>query len=118
MTPYLLAEIWRRRRLAGAIASTCLGVIFAVTMLASQVIPTSASPDVFYLHNGSTAAWYNATWLYRRPITITSSQAPGSTNFSSFPVLIDTTDTAWKDTGNGGKVSQADGGGVLFTLAE
>ena len=118
MIPYLFAAIWRRRRLAGAIASTCLGVIFAVTMLASQVIPTSASPDVFYLHNGSTAAWYNATWLYRRPITIQSSQVPGSTNFSSFPVLIDSTQADWRDTTNGGKVSQADGGDILFTLSD
>jgi cellulose synthase/poly-beta-1,6-N-acetylglucosamine synthase-like glycosyltransferase len=49
--PLFWSVIWRRRRLAGAIASTCLGVIFAVTLLASQIIPTTAAPDTFYLHD-------------------------------------------------------------------
>ncbi|MGH2619584.1 MAG: DUF2341 domain-containing protein, partial [Anaerolineales bacterium] len=118
LIPFLMAAIWRRKRLAGSLASVSLGAIIAISILAGQVLPTTAAPDIFYLHNGATAAWYNATWLYRKPITIQSSQVPGSSNFSYFPVLINATDTAWKDTTNGGKVQQPDGGDILFTLSD
>ena len=50
LVPFLMAAIWRRRRMAGNIASIALGVIVAISLLAGQVTPTTAAPDVFYLH--------------------------------------------------------------------
>ena len=50
LIPFLMSAIWRRRRLAGNIASIALGAIVAISMLAGQVVPTTAAPDVFYLH--------------------------------------------------------------------
>ena len=50
LVPFLMAAIWRRRRMAGNIASIALGAIVAISLLAGQVTPTTAAPDVFYLH--------------------------------------------------------------------
>ena len=50
LIPFLMSAIWRRRRLAGNIATVFLGAIVAVALLANQVTPTTAAPDVFYLH--------------------------------------------------------------------
>lgn len=51
-------------------------------------------------------------WPHRKKITI---YPTGLTNQSNFPVLINTRDSAWKDTTNGGRVAQSDGGDILFT---
>jgi MSHA biogenesis protein MshQ len=59
------------------------------------------------------ANWYNEDWLYRKQITINSSQVSG--NLTNFPVLVNRTDPDWRDTANGGNVGQSDGGDILFT---
>ena len=60
-------------------------------------------------------AWYSGD--YRKKITIDSTKVP-NTNQLNFPVLINTTDIAWKDTANGGKVAQSDGGDIVFTSSD
>ena len=54
-TPLLMSAIWRRRKLAGSIATVLLGAVIAISMLAGQVVPTTAAPDVFYLHTDPTS---------------------------------------------------------------
>jgi hypothetical protein len=55
LIPFLMSAIWRRRRLAGNIATVALGAIVAISLLAGQVTPTTAAPDVFYLHTDPTS---------------------------------------------------------------
>ena len=55
LVPYLMAAIWRRRRLAGSLASLFVGAILAISLAANQVMPVSAAPDTFYLHNTATS---------------------------------------------------------------
>ncbi|MBA7607392.1 hypothetical protein ES703_14551 [subsurface metagenome] len=37
---------------------------------------------------------------------------------TNFPVLISRTDADWRDTSNGGRVGQSDGGDILFTFSD
>lgn len=63
-------------------------------------------------------SWYNTGWGYRKKITIDASQVAGSSDFTNFPVLINTTDTAWKSTANSGHVASATGNDILFTASD
>jgi len=58
-------------------------------------------------------AWYNASWGYRKKITIDHTKVAGDE--TDFPVLISTTDDDFKDVGNGGHVGKSDGIDILFT---
>ena len=60
-------------------------------------------------------SWSHPAWPYRSSITIDNSQVSGSSNLTDFPVLINTTNTDWRTTANGGYVAQSDGGDILFT---
>ncbi|MGH2621717.1 MAG: DUF2341 domain-containing protein, partial [Anaerolineales bacterium] len=117
--PIITALATERRRMATRLISVILALFLALAVLASQVIPVTANPDSFYLHatDTGTAGWYSPDWQYRRKITIQDAQVSGSSNFSYFPVLISSTDLTLRDTGNGGKVSQSDGGDIVFTAA-
>lgn len=66
----------------------------------------------------TTTNWYDTDWGYRKKITIDASKVSGASSFFSFPVLINTTDTDWKDTTNGGNVGKSDGGDILFTASD
>lgn len=73
-----------------------------------------------YKPNKAEAAWYKTggTWTYRKSITIDYTKVPdtdSSNGETNFPVLMDFTDTDFKDAGNGGGVAQTDGGDILFT---
>jgi hypothetical protein len=61
-------------------------------------------------------SWFNSNWLYRKHLRIDSSRVAG--NLTNFPVLINTTDLDWRDSGNSGHVAQADGGDILFTAGD
>ncbi|OGY16723.1 MAG: hypothetical protein A2785_01105 [Candidatus Chisholmbacteria bacterium RIFCSPHIGHO2_01_FULL_49_18] len=92
-----------------------IGRSFLVGLLISTVLLNYLSyfaPNPVYAY---TAAWYNQDWGYRKPIIIDDAQVIGTADLSYFPVLINRTDTDWKDTGNGGHVGQSDGGDILFT---
>ena len=65
---------------------------------------------------GQSVNWASG-WNYRKAITIQAAQVSGSANHTNFPVLIDQIDTDWRDTVNGGKVAQTDGGDIRFTSA-
>lgn len=56
-------------------------------------------------------------WAYCRKITIYSSKVP-NTDQSNFPVLINATDSVWRDTAHGGHVAQSDAGDILFTSSD
>lgn len=64
------------------------------------------------------AAWYNASWAYRRPIVIDHTKVATSSAFSNFPVLISATDNEFKYTSFGGKVGKTDGTDILFTSSD
>ncbi len=54
-------------------------------------------------------------WGYSRNITIDHNKVNGSTNLSSFPLLLNLSGDWLKTTANGGNVNQSDGGDVVFT---
>ncbi|NOZ68902.1 MAG: DUF2341 domain-containing protein [Deferribacteres bacterium] len=64
----------------------------------------------------ASAAWYDPGWGYRKKITVQAGRVPGT--LSDFPMLINSTDPDWRDTANGGKVGQPDGGDILFTSSD
>ena len=106
--PQTLSGFGRRQRRR-------VGRSFLVGLLISTVFLNYLSyftPNPVYAYS---AAWYNQDWGYRKPIIIDDAQVTGSGDLSYFPVLINRTDTDWKDTGNGGHVGQSDGGDILFT---
>ncbi|MCK4692727.1 MAG: DUF2341 domain-containing protein, partial [Anaerolineales bacterium] len=118
LIPIVTALLTKKRRLTLRLMSIVVSLIFALSLLSQQVLPVSADPDVFYLHDtdlGSGADWYDTDWGYRNKITIDNTKVSGTADFSYFPVLVSMTESEWADTSNGGKVIQADGGDILFT---
>jgi biopolymer transport protein ExbB len=66
----------------------------------------------------ASASWYSPNWLYRTQITLNHTQVASSTATlnTNFPVLISTTTTALKFTGQiGGHVASSTGGDIIFT---
>ncbi|HEX9895911.1 MAG TPA: hypothetical protein VGA78_18410, partial [Gemmatimonadales bacterium] len=112
LVPYLMAAIWRRRRLAGGIASLLLGAILAISLAANQVIPTTAAPDVFYLHDT-----FTGTGIAHQE-TLTTAQITESSY--SLPAVAGGTDQLYLVSvaiyGTGITVSSISGGGLTWTL--
>jgi hypothetical protein len=63
-------------------------------------------------------AWYNASWLYRKKLTLDYTQVSGTADLSSFPVLVSYTDASLKTTANGGHVANANGYDIIFTASD
>ena len=59
--------------------------------------------------------WFDASWDYRRKITILSSQISGTEQHRFFPVLISENSTTLRGPDHEGHVGQSDGGDILFT---
>ena len=59
------------------------------------------------------ASWYDASWAYRKPITIDHARVSGGTDLTDFPVLIDLSADADLAAG-----AQANGNDILFTSAD
>lgn len=76
----------------------------------AEVASTSGQIQVAYQEG-----WYDGAWKYRKAITIDADQVSGTQVLTNFPVLISTTDTDWRTTGNGGYAEQSDGGDFFFT---
>jgi len=90
-----------------------------------------SSPSTFYAYGalgiqqsspstnvgGAGSAWYNASWLYRKSITIdhTKLSTTATSTFSNYPLLFSVTDSDLKSTGNGGKQASSTGVDILFT---
>ena len=62
--------------------------------------------------------WYHSDWSYRKSLTVDAGKVAGSGSHGSFPILVKRTDGNWKTTGNGGHVSQSDGGDIVFTAGD
>lgn len=67
--------------------------------------------------NQQVLGWYDSDWLYRKRIDVDNALVPDTDDdeLLEFPLLINSTDTDWRDTANGGFVGQADGGDFFFT---
>lgn len=74
--------------------------IYSVSYSSLKVIDTTANVDFnqgsilqAYVtsESGIQADWYDANWLYRKPLTVNSSQVSGSSDLTDFPVLINFT---------------------------
>ncbi len=63
------------------------------------------------------AGWVSG-YTYRKTITIDADQVSGSTDFSNFPMLFSVTDPSLKTLANGGRVRNASGFDIIFTLAD
>ncbi|MDP3963362.1 MAG: DUF2341 domain-containing protein [bacterium] len=80
----------------------------------------SAWPQVFRMppkvEKAEAGGWYDAAWQYRQKITIDTSKVAGAA--TSFPVLVNRTDTALKSTDWGGHMGTATGAEILFTAGD
>jgi hypothetical protein len=113
LIPIVMNLFMKKRRLAMRLASFAISLVAVLAILGQQVLPTSAAPDVFYLHDNDTpsgVSWYNVDWSYRKKITIYASQVSGDLDY--FPVLINQS-----SDGELAANAQADGGDILFTSA-
>jgi hypothetical protein len=63
----------------------------------------------------ATGSWYNSNWGYRKAIVIDNTKVSGSVDLTNFVALVSATSTDWKSVSNGGNVTQADGGDIVFT---
>lgn len=93
------------------LVNVALVLALLLVLIAMPVVTLWSQPA--YANPG----WYNTSWSYRKKITIDHTKVP-NTNQTNFPVLINRTDTDWKDTANGGHVGQSDGGDILFTSSD
>ncbi|UCF61272.1 MAG: DUF2341 domain-containing protein, partial [Anaerolineaceae bacterium] len=109
LIPIVTGLLTKKRRLTIRLMGILVSIIFTISILSQQVLPTTAAPDTFYLHDTDAGgAWYNPDWSYRKKITIYSSQVSADLNY--FPVLINqSSDTELAAS------AQADGGDILFT---
>ena len=74
-------------------------------------------PIQFGSGTAGTTNWGLDAWSNRTKITIDADQVATTTQ-TDFPVLINTTNSNWKYTDYEGKVGQADGGDIVFTMAD
>jgi hypothetical protein len=111
LIPVVMNLFMKKRRLAMRLASFAISLVAVLGILGQQVLPTSAAPDVFYLHDTvADSTWYDTDWSYRKKITIYASQVSADLNY--FPVLINqSSDTELAAS------AQTDGGDILFTSA-
>lgn len=58
--------------------------------------------------------WYNTSYLHKKLITIDHTKVSGTSDLSSFPVLISRIDTDLKTVGNGGSVQSSSGFDIIF----
>jgi hypothetical protein len=66
---------------------------------------------------GSTStAWYNASWLYRKTITIDNTKV--AETLTNFPVLVAVTSTDLRYTASGGHVASSLGYDILITSSD
>jgi len=75
----------------------------------------------WFLVTPAYAGWYSGgagAYQYRKLITIDKTKVSGSGTLPNFPLLISSTDTDLKTTGNGGKVTDADGDDIIFTSSD
>jgi hypothetical protein len=93
LVPYLMSAIWRRRRLAGKITTVLLGTIIAITLVANQVTPATAAPDVFYLHSNATSGLTPAGEY----MNITEGSSATTKSFSSTGSTYWYADASWPD---------------------
>jgi YD repeat-containing protein len=97
----------------GTVYSAPLAVPSATTIKAiayKSGLPDSSVTAGTYSFPASGPAWYNSSWTYRKPITISHSNVSGSSNLTNFPVLISlTSDTDLQAH------AQANGNDILFT---
>lgn len=61
---------------------------------------------------GTLDPWYSSSWLYRKSITIDETKVTGSSDLTSFPVLVDLTDSNLQAN------AQTDADDILFTSAD
>ncbi len=87
----------------------------AAWLIFSVVVSSTGIYTILNTQEVEAAAWYNTNWEYRNLITIDNTKVSGSSNLTNFPVLINTINSDWRDTTNGGYVEQADGGDFVFT---
>jgi hypothetical protein len=69
--------------------SLIISLLVVIGLLAQQVTPATAAPDAYYLHDsntGSSPAWYNTSWSYRKKLTVDAAQVPADQ--TDFPVLV------------------------------
>ncbi|MCK4693915.1 MAG: DUF2341 domain-containing protein, partial [Anaerolineales bacterium] len=111
LIPVVMNLFIKKRRLAMRLASFAISLVAVLGILGQQVLPTSAAPDVFYLHDTDAGdTWYDTDWSYRKKITIYASEVTADLNY--FPVLINQSSDAELSAS-----AQADGGDILFTSA-
>ncbi len=91
-----------------------MNVLPSTSLFALMIIIFTMS-FVPYLTQDAFAAgenYYNASWDFRKSITIDNTKVSGSTSHTDFPVLVSITDTNLKDN------AQSSGNDILFTSSD
>ncbi len=102
--PFIRKAYHPKRRKIAAIAWTLLVVVIVQLVLFLVLKPTQ-----------SNAAWYSGTggkWNYRKKLTIQANMVSGSSDLTSFPVLVSMTDPDLMGT------VQSTGADILFTSSD
>jgi len=66
----------------------------------------------------ATSDWLGNDWQYRSSITVPSGSVVGANALVNFPLLIDSTQEAWRATTSGGRVVNASGADFAFTMKD
>lgn len=119
-----MKQYWKQ--LVGVLAITT--AIVATILISHKPVEQPLPQEETITYNeqdlllGSGDPWYNASWGYRRTITIDYTKLGTSTPLNSFPVLFNTGTTSppseLKCTTNGGHVGKCDGTDILITEAD
>ena len=82
--------------------------MFAFAILSTMWFAPYLTQDAF----ASGDSYYNASWDYRKTVTIDNTKVSGSGSHTNFPILVSITDTNLKDN------AQSDGDDILFTSSD
>lgn len=83
-----------------------------------EIMTKSAANIIVESSSASGASWYNASWGYRKKITIDKDKVATTSALTNFPILFSVTDPDLRHTGSGGKMGNSDATDMLFTLGD
>jgi prepilin-type N-terminal cleavage/methylation domain-containing protein len=108
-------DIFTRRVTVSTVDSSTKKIVSTVTWQKNPQRTGSVSLSSYLTNWTAGSDWYNVNYPYRKKLTIDKTLVSGTSNLSSFPVLIAYTDADLKTTANGGHVSTTTAYDVIFT---
>jgi YD repeat-containing protein len=91
-----------------------IGVASGMTNSVDAAYPATVTSS----GGGGSGTWYNSSWGYRTPVTVSHTMVSGGSSLTNFPVLVSVTNANLKTVANGGYVGKSDGSDILFTASD